>query len=295
MRAYIEKFLQELDFPTECRQAVLSGYEQIRSGKYAAAFDGFLAEYKAKKELDFADFAERVEKTLSPAFANRYLATLILYIAMTETARKFYAEKNISEEVFLRTAADIRYKAVESKLVKGDWGIFCASWFGGFFSLKLFAFGNLQFKLIPAYRDYTAENVKIKKGTPVLEVHIPRTGKRLDHDKVTAAYGQGAEFFGKYFALDKAVFVCSSWLLYPKNLGILKPDSNIAKFISDFTIVDTVYYEDYGDLWRLFDKDYTGDPDALPADTSFRRGYIDWVRRGEKTGFGVGVFIPQKE
>lgn len=286
--------MRELDFPTDCRTAVLSGYGQITSGKFAAAFDGFLSEYAENKDLDYTDLAARIEKDLSPVFENRYLATLILYIAMTQTTRRLYKENGISEDIFYRTAADIKYKAMEAKLVKGDWGIFCAPWFGGFFSLKLFAFGNLQFKLISAYRDYVTESVNISKGTPVLEVHIPRTGRRLDHEEVLNSYKQGAEFFKERFAIDEPIFVCASWLLYPKNLEILKPDSNIAKFISDFTIVDSVCYDDYSELWRLFDMDYTGDVRALPADTSFRRGYIDWVKRGEKTGYGVGFFT-QKE
>ena len=288
MKTYIEKFMKELDFPSECEREVLCAYGKIKGGEYATVFDGLLAEYEKNKDLDFADFVTRIEQTLAPAFENRFLSTLVLFIAMTQTTCKRYKENGISEEIFLRTAADIKYKAVESKLVKGGWGVFCPHWFAGFFSLRLFGFGNLQFKYISAYDYFAVNNSVVKEGMPALEVHIPRTGKRLDHGEVLSSYAEAAGFFKKHFGVRKVVFVCSSWLLYPKNLEILKPDSNIAKFISDYKITDTKYYDDYREVWRLFDKDYTGDADLLPADTSFRRGYIDWIKRGEKTGYGIG-------
>lgn len=290
MRKYIEKFSDEIGLSADCKRAVLCGYDALVGGR-KEVFEGFISEYAENKELDFVDFMTRFGKEFSGALGNDYLNVLVLFCAMSFIARKYYAESGISEEMFLRTAADIRYKAVECKLVKGDWGIFCGTWFSGFFSLKLFAFGNLQFKYTIADRDYIAGNVVVKKGEPVLEVHIPRTGNRLNRDESLSSYKAGAEFFMRHFGIKRVVYVCSSWLLYPKNLGILKENSNIAKFISDFTIVDVSEYPDYGQVWRLFDTDYTGNADALPADTSFRRGYVDWIKRGEKTGYGVGFFV----
>lgn len=135
----------------------------------------------------------------------------------------------------------------------------------------------------------------IKRGIPlkmyVLSVHIPRTGNRLEKESVDEAYRRASEFFKKKYNLKKIVFTCFSWMLYPKNLEILKPTSNIYKFISDYKIIDVKHYEDYSDVWRLFDMDYAGDPDALPADTSLRRAYIDIIKKGGKLGCGYGVYV----
>ena len=87
-----------------------------------------------------------------------------------------------------------------------------------------------------------------------------------------------------------ALFTCSSWLLDPWNLTVLNPASNLAAFIGDFEIVSSHLYDGYGDLWRLFDCNYTGDPAALPRDSSLRRAYADRVARGEPTGSGRGFF-----
>lgn len=51
--------------------------------------------------------------------------------------------------------------------------------------------------------------------------------------------------------------------------------------------------ECYCDAWRLFDKEYEGDPEAMPRDTSLRRTYVDWMRKGEPAGWGYGYFILQ--
>jgi len=61
--------------------------------------------------------------------------------------------------------------------------------------------------------------------------------------------------------------------------------------MSDFDIIEQEEYDDYGEVWRLFDVNYDGNPDHLPQDSSFRRGYVDWIRKGIKTGCGYGVYV----
>ena len=41
--------------------------------------------------------------------------------------------------------------------------------------------------------------------------------------------------------------------------------------------------------------EYTGDVDELPQDTSRRRAYADWIRRGKKFGGARGVYIYDKK
>ena len=91
--------------------------------------------------------------------------------------------------------------------------------------------------------------------------------------------------------MDKpVVFVCKSWLLFPKNKEFLRPTSNLALFMSDFTIVEIGYYEDYSWRWRLFDTKESN-IEKLPQNTSLQRMYIQLMKRGELTGWGYGVFV----
>ena len=74
-------------------------------------------------------------------------------------------------------------------------------------------------------------------------------------------------------------------------MEMLKSDSNILAFMNDYTLVASGEYGSYGEVWRLFDKNYDGDPSHLPTDSSLRRAYVDIISRGERTGWGKGVFI----
>ncbi len=107
------------------------------------------------------------------------------------------------------------------------------------------------------------------------------------------SYELGAEFFGERFRVDPVVFVCHSWLLFPRNREVLSPDSNLYSFISDYDILKTEEYDDYSEAWRLFDVNYEGDVEKLPQDTSFRRAYAEWIRKGERTGGAYGVHMLQ--
>ena len=50
----------------------------------------------------------------------------------------------------------------------------------------------------------------------------------------------------------------------------------------------------YSDVWRLFDKEYDGDPNALPQDTSLRRAYVQRIKNNEPLGIALGVWLYEK-
>ena len=60
--------------------------------------------------------------------------------------------------------------------------------------------------------------------------------------------------------------------------------------MNDYDIVSSGEYSNYNEVWRLFDKNYDGDPSHLPTDSSLRRAYAELISRGERTGWGKGVF-----
>ena len=72
---------------------------------------------------------------------------------------------------------------------------------------------------------------------------------------------------------------------------MLSNDSNILKFINDYTLVKTGQYENYSELWRLFDCEIKEDFGLLPQDTSLRREYVSLMLRKEKSGWGFGVHM----
>lgn len=116
----------------------------------------------------------------------------------------------------------------------------------------------------------------------------------IEEDKsilISAFDKMAADFFKDEFKDRPIVFVCWSWLLFPRNKEVLSESSNLYAFVSDFDVFFSEEYPDYSEVWRLFDVNYDGNVDHLPQNTSLRRAYADWIRNGVKTGFGYGVYV----
>lgn len=292
MLAYMNDFLSRYPYPDEARDAYLAALSTcMESSRASVMFQALLKRYEDDMLTDYKALTEDM-KTISEMLGiHEYVGNAILIISLTKQLKEYYAQKGLSEDLFYRTMHDILYKTLECKDVKGMYGIFVPEWYVHFFRLNLFAMQRLQFQFTPLHKDYTVGNKVIPTGTPVLSVHIPRTGTPMNHDLVKQDYADAAKLFKSLGMIEKPVFFCSSWLLFKRHRDMLSEKSNIIQFMNDFTIVEERLYDDYAQLWRLFDMEYTGDVDALPADSSLRRGYIDLIRKGEKTGTAVGIFI----
>ena len=88
------------------------------------------------------------------------------------------------------------------------------------------------------------------------------------------------------------MFVCESWLLYPKHKDFLPATSNIVSFVEDFNILkmregNGEMHRVFGSAWPPADNNY----DLLPQDTSVRRAFVNRFKSGETAGGGFGVFI----
>ena len=149
-------------------------------------------------------------------------------------------------------------------------------------------FERLQFEPRELEYDCVIDGVEYKKGAKALNVHIPRTETSFAHDRVIASYHKAAEFFKDYYGDAPRLFVCSSWLLFPKHDEILKPESNMRLFASDYTVVREWFSDK--PTWLAFGKVYTGNPDDMPGETTIQRAYIEILKRGEKTGGAYGAF-----
>ena len=288
----VTALMEKLTFPTDAQAVFADALDRITADRVATAWLRRLIEQYETSEQScnykrmLAD-GQAMGKVLG---IHEHTMDLLLFLCLGEPLRIRYAARGIDESVWLDSMMDLRYKLEECRLVQGTVGSFVAPWFGGFFNMTRFALGRLQFEIVHTSRDYTLGGELLPAGTPAINMHIPRTGTRLDHGEVMESYRAAAAWFADVFPDGTALFTCSSWLLDPWNLTVLKPTSNLAAFIGDFEIVSSHSYEGYGDLWRLFDCAYTGNPADLPRDSSLRRAYADRVARGEPTGSGRGFF-----
>lgn len=293
---HVHKFMTQLDFPGDAQETFLNALNCISEDSAAAKqFGDILKLYTKSENCDFRRMLDEVKVIGERLNIHEYTISLLMYLCMAETLRKRYLERAVPESVFFNSMMDLRYKLEECRLVHGINGSFVAYWFYRFFNLTRFALGRLQFELVETKDDYLVGGFAIPAGSKAINVHIPRTGTRLLHNDVLDAYKMAADMFAVEFGGKPIVFTCNSWLLDPWNLTVLSPESNLAAFCNDYKIVDTGHYDGYGEIWRLFDCQYTGDPAKLPCDSSLRSAYVERISCGEPIGWGRGLFIYQND
>ncbi len=289
---YIQDLMCKLNFPSEAQKTFVDAFERILGDKTASAwFTCLLQQYDESEHCSYKQMIIDVGALGKALNIHQYTISLLMYLCMAEKLRCRYIEREIDESIYFNSMLDLRYKLEECRLVHGINGSFVASWFSKFFELIRFALGRLQFEITTTKDEFIVDNVILPAGSKAINVHIPRTGTKLDHKDVLEAYRLAAEMFADEFDSQPVLFTCYSWLLDPWNLKILSPSSNLAAFCNDFKIVESGNYNGYGEVWRLFDCHYTGNVSDLPRDSSLRRAYADRIERGEPIGWGRGMFI----
>ena len=293
MRSYFYNFLDEFDYDDFSKKSLLDCYNKItKLADTHTVVLQILADYEKDINYPFSEILDKIKTLASALNINEYTAYLTVLICMTKHLKTVYANNGLDEEIWRTAVMDLKYKNTECTLIHGVSGTFVAHWFNRLFNFTRFAFHKLQFQLVSFKDEYKTENLTLRDGDSVIEVHIPRTGTRLDRESMLRSYTLASDFFKEKFNL-RPVFVCGSWLLYPENKNLLRPGSNLLLFIHDYDIIKWGDYENYNEKWRLFDT-MTDDIDKLPADTSFRRSYIERMRSGKPLGWGYGVFDFEK-
>ena len=294
MIEYVLSFMDELGFDKEAVESLSADIEKIyANGDAKALFAGAVDDYERDINSNYTELREAAKRAGEIVGVHAYSAELLLFICFSKHLRELYRLRGISDRIWFDSMSDLKWKLWECKAVKGIWGSFVAGWFPGFFNLTRFALGRLQFEIVAFDGEYEKNGKALKKGDKVINVHIPRTLTPLDKESRDDAYAQAAEFFKNMTDGAPIAFVCSSWLLYPEAEKILPAHSNIRGFMADYDMIrsKTNGEGEYGDMWRLFDMDFTGDLNDYPEDSSLRRAYKKFLLDGNRTGSGYGVFF----
>ncbi len=293
MRDYLIRLLGECAYPERDARCLLSLYDAIEADPDSSAvWNALLQRYRQDIRCDFEALRADSRAVADRLRTHPYTVELLLFLSLSRCLRERYAEQCLPDGIFLDSILDLRYKLEECREVYGICGTFVGSWFEGFFRLTRFALGRLQFELIPFSRVYSKNGHELREDSPVLNMHIPRSGQPLLPSLCRDSFSRALSFYEKELAGKEKALVCHSWLLYPAHREFLPPHSNILSFMDFFDIFEQGEYgEDQPHFWRIFDRPYTGDPATLSYDTSLRRAYVDRVRSGGKTGWGHGVIF----
>lgn len=286
LRNELLSLMERLLFPNDAKKDLLLAYDKANSPE----FNALLGLYIKDKNCDYDAMLATASKIGETLNIHEYTMHLLLFLCLAPKLHERYIEQGLSEELFIHSLKDLTYKLNECRFMYGINGTFVAPWFRHLFKMELFALGRLQFEWFLTRYEYSFNGETVPIGTRALNIHIPRTGTRLDHEEVLKSYKMAEEMFGEKFGDEPLLFYCDSWLLDPHIPLFIGPNSNLTLFQNDFTIVMTGASREYSGLWTVFDCQYNGDVSVLPNDTSLRRAYIKRIENNEPFYYGHGLF-----
>lgn len=228
--------------------------------------------------------AKCLEGDFSCLKKENHLIRLAVILECAVRLRERYAEKGISDEVFLDTMSDIKIwcENADNKGVK-NYG-----WLKNHLKLELFRLGRLQFQLYECKNPtLNYKKLPFSYGERVIYVHIPQ-GERLEREKCIESFSMAEEFFKKYFPDYKYNwYFCESWLLYEGNKEFMAENSNILAFARLFdhrysVKIDEQAIERIFGKRQLFKRNY-------PESTSLQRRAKKYMLSGNRMGIGIGV------
>ncbi|MBE7012243.1 MAG: hypothetical protein E7415_06170 [Ruminococcaceae bacterium] len=247
-----------------------------------------LAHAYMKEDLPFMSADEKMGEMADEAI-HKYTLKLLFLLECTGYVYEKYQEAGLSDKIFYDTMKDIKYKLDECVDVHGIFGDFTPDWFDGFFKLKRFAFGRLQFD-ITAHKGESVNVAgrEVNEGDFIVKCHIPSSGP-LFHEECMKSYKAVYDFVKSELKDDILPIECHSWLLFPNYQGFFGENSNTKKFAEDYTVFDVYETDIFWDKWRIFGKDAESDP--LPQKTILQRNFAEYVTKGKPFGYGKGIFL----
>ena len=279
---YLNKFFERFDYPQDGREALLQAYEKISEPE-------FYEQIKLYKEgnIDYTEALKVMDDVAEKSGVHQFTVKLLFFILLSEHLEKLYKEKGLSEKIYYDSMCDLKYKLLECHGLHGVWGSMSASWFPRFFDVTRFALGRLQFELMESWFEYDDEDVHIKKGDHIINVHIPSSGK-LTQEDCFDSYKQAYDFYKEYHRNGVLYMYCHSWLLEPALEEILDENSNIIKFKRNYRVFHTDKREVFPDAWRVFNK--TNVPiEEYPENNSLQKNIKEYLLKGNTIGYGLGV------
>lgn len=291
MRTYVSEFLKEFQYPKDASEVLLSAYDRITENAEAKdLWEQTIALYETDYNCEYRDIIGNADKVANLLDIHEFTLELLIFICLSKHLKELYIEKGISLDFYRRSMLDLRYKLDECQLVYGIVGTFVAIWYRGFFNLTRFGMGRLQFEVTNLGGTYEKNGISLTPESKVINVHIPRSGEPLTEEACMEAYLLAKEFFKDQIETEPCPFKCDSWLLDPHILEILPKTTNTYRFCKSFDIYSTSVDKGLSNLWRLFDT-MEKNPDKLPADTSMRRAFVDYLKKGGKLCTARGVLF----
>lgn len=288
----MEQLMRDLDFPMDAVGELLDREKELKAAGFGRRLEEMAAELMEGETSE-----ERLRKMLADCEAleketgvHRYTLDLFFLLYCAQILRDRYRGRGFSDQLFVDSMMDLKWKLLECRQVYGVNGIFVGHWYGRFFDMTRFALGRLQFETEHFEAEkYEQDGILVKKGDTVLNMHVPSSGP-LTSEKVDEAFQLAAGFYRDLFPDGVIPFVIDSWLLDPDLMKLL-PEGNTKEFTSRFCLLSYKKHEVFADGWRVFGGEWEKTPDMLPRKTRLQTAVADYLAAGGKLGEGYGILI----
>ncbi len=286
MQAFLTELFTRIRVPEADAAALLAAYQRTVESGDAPRFSSLARRfYEERLTLnralaEWAPIGERLGISIHT----------LTFLQIAHTVRELIPLwcRDYPEAILWDTLQDLGYKEKICRAVQGVAGTFHPDWYEDMLRRGIFALGRLQFQPRLSPLDYEGERLTLKKGDPVLFVHIPEAGPLRPEDCLDS-YRRAFAFFPKIRVGGVLPLLCDSWLLYPGNADFLPPTSNIEAFRRSFTPLMAEEDPKNEDLWRIFDCFWQGDAAALPEGTRLQRDLKAYLLAGHNMGIGWGL------
>lgn len=232
---------------------------------------------------------EKAEKLGAEIQINKYKMQMILMVYCLIRLEDKYQQAGINKQIYQITASDIKSRIIECQEVFHTIGMSCARWYFCFMNLSLQRLDEegLEFEVKPSNFDYDKKQVQIKKGEPVISIHIPNNYK-ISIEQVI----KDLKTSYKYYNFNgRAIYKCQSWLLYKPFEEVFVKGGRIQEFRELFDIIDNIDAPEFEDCFRVFKCEKIENLDSLPTQTRLQQNMKKHLEKGGKTGEGLGVLV----
>ena len=277
---------KELGFPTESLSELEEAYLSVTANDDTRSlFEKTLDSMLNPNEIVFNEVTEKI---VGLTHISPYTLNAVLCVRAIDPLRAAYEAEGVSDklDIFL---PNLKPQLIRCKEVLGVWGLENGFWQWMFHELGCVTLGRLEYE--PFHHFCERRYGEIKKGDPVILIHIPR-GKSLDMNEVMESLKLAYEYFKDRFDNQTVPFMTHSWLLYPPFLkDVFKKGGNLQKFAELFDIIseNTAGYQNFP---NVFGCQYPGeDTSGVPQKTSLQRSMLEFIKRGNLMGEGYGIFL----
>lgn len=201
------------------------------------------------------------------------------YCLLHEHSLQAFLKKGVTKELWQENFPDLNWHAHDGQ--NGEYWLDTAN--GSFFGWHatilegyIVKLGRLQFHKINCIEDFPG--LGIKKGDPVINMHIPACGP-MDYDACVDSIQQARKYFDEK-SVDYKAFFCHSWLLNPFFRKYLPPTSNIIRFQSLGYVIPGNVSSDRDALNRVF-RNYHEDPLTSTPRSTLQRALQTMMLKGE--------------